>query len=137
MDGAFDGVAVSESLQESRVAVFATKDGGYDPGRRRSSGLRGHWLDASVGTAAQYPCRHDAGAMTATLILIIVVALLCVALVVILGILWAALHLGVSEDDHDQASQDARERFLHAGRCRITDLIGRPERPSLGRAREG
>jgi hypothetical protein len=38
--------------------------------------------------------------MTATFILIIVVALLCVALV-IFGILWAALRFGVGEDDDD------------------------------------
>jgi nitrogen fixation-related uncharacterized protein len=37
--------------------------------------------------------------MTAALVLIIVVALLCVALVAIFGILWAALHFGVGEDD--------------------------------------
>jgi hypothetical protein len=39
--------------------------------------------------------------MSATLVLIIVVALLCLALVVIFGILWAALHFGVGEDDDD------------------------------------
>ena len=39
--------------------------------------------------------------MTAALVLIIVVALLCVALVAIFGILWAALHFGVGEDDDD------------------------------------
>jgi hypothetical protein len=39
--------------------------------------------------------------MSATFVLITVVALLCVALIVIFGILWAALHLGVGEDDDD------------------------------------
>jgi nitrogen fixation-related uncharacterized protein len=39
--------------------------------------------------------------MTAALVLVIVVALLCVALVAIFGILWAALHFGVGEDDDD------------------------------------
>jgi hypothetical protein len=36
--------------------------------------------------------------MNATFILIIVVALLCVALI---AILWAALHFGVGDDDDD------------------------------------
>jgi hypothetical protein len=39
--------------------------------------------------------------MSATFVLIIVVALLCVALLVLFGILWAALHFGVGEDDDD------------------------------------
>jgi nitrogen fixation-related uncharacterized protein len=36
--------------------------------------------------------------MTATLVLITVVAL-CVALIAIFGILWGALHFGVDDDD--------------------------------------
>jgi nitrogen fixation-related uncharacterized protein len=39
--------------------------------------------------------------MTATLVLIIVVALLCIALIAIFVILWGALHFGVGEDDDD------------------------------------
>jgi hypothetical protein len=39
--------------------------------------------------------------MSAVLILIIAVALLCVALVAIFGALWAALHFGVGEDEDD------------------------------------
>jgi hypothetical protein len=39
--------------------------------------------------------------MTAALVLVIVVALLCVALVAIFGALWAALHFGVGEDGDD------------------------------------
>jgi hypothetical protein len=39
--------------------------------------------------------------MNATFILIIVVALLCVALIAMIGILWAALHFGVGDDDDD------------------------------------
>jgi hypothetical protein len=39
--------------------------------------------------------------MTAALVLVIVVALLCVALVAIFGVLWAALHFGVGEDEDD------------------------------------
>jgi hypothetical protein len=39
--------------------------------------------------------------MTAALVLIIVVALLCIVLVVIFGVLWAALRFGVGEDDDD------------------------------------
>jgi hypothetical protein len=38
-------------------------------------------------------------AMSAALVLIIVVALLCFALLVLFGALWAALHFGVGEDD--------------------------------------
>jgi hypothetical protein len=34
-----------------------------------------------------------------TAILIVVVALLCVALIGMFGLLWAALHFGVGEDD--------------------------------------
>jgi hypothetical protein len=45
--------------------------------------------------------RYPYGAMSATFVLIIVVALLCVALLVLFGILWAALHFGVGEDDDD------------------------------------
>jgi hypothetical protein len=41
------------------------------------------------------------GAMSAAFVLIIVVALLCVALLVLFGLLWAALHFGVGEDDDD------------------------------------
>jgi hypothetical protein len=60
-----------------------------------SSGTTGHhWL-----MAPQYP--YDAGAMSAASVLIIVVALLCVALVAVFGILWAALRFGVGEDDED------------------------------------
>jgi hypothetical protein len=39
--------------------------------------------------------------MTAALVLVIVVALLCVALVAIFGVLWAALHFGVGVDEDD------------------------------------
>jgi nitrogen fixation-related uncharacterized protein len=39
--------------------------------------------------------------MSAALVLIIVVALLCVALLALFGILWAALHFGIGEDDDD------------------------------------
>ena len=39
------------------------------------------------------------GAMSAALVLIIVVALLCVALLALFGLLWAALHFGVGHDD--------------------------------------
>jgi hypothetical protein len=45
--------------------------------------------------------RYGALAMTATLVLIIVVALLCVALLLPFGILWAALHFGVGKDEDD------------------------------------
>jgi hypothetical protein len=37
--------------------------------------------------------------MSATLVLVIVVALLCIALLVLLGTLWAALHFGVGDED--------------------------------------
>jgi hypothetical protein len=39
--------------------------------------------------------------MSAAVVLIVVVALLCVTLLVLFGILWAALHFGVGEDDDD------------------------------------
>jgi hypothetical protein len=39
--------------------------------------------------------------MTAPFILIVLVALMCVALIVIFGVLWAALRFGVGEDDDD------------------------------------
>jgi hypothetical protein len=39
------------------------------------------------------------GAMSAAFVLIIVVALLCVALLVLFGILWAALHFGEHDGD--------------------------------------
>jgi hypothetical protein len=39
--------------------------------------------------------------MSAAFVLIIVVALLCVALLVLFRLLWAALHFGVGEDDDD------------------------------------
>jgi hypothetical protein len=39
--------------------------------------------------------------MSAALILIIVVALLCIAMPVLFGALWAALHFGVGHDDDD------------------------------------
>jgi nitrogen fixation-related uncharacterized protein len=39
--------------------------------------------------------------MSAILIIVIVVALLCVGLVALYGILWAALHFGVGEDEDD------------------------------------
>jgi hypothetical protein len=51
--------------------------------------------------AALCPGRYDAAAMSAALVLIIVVALLCIALVAIFGCLWAALHFGIGEDDDD------------------------------------
>jgi hypothetical protein len=37
--------------------------------------------------------------MNATLILIIVIVQLCVALIAMFGILWAALHFGVGDDE--------------------------------------
>jgi hypothetical protein len=37
--------------------------------------------------------------MSAAFVLIMVIALLCVALFALLGLLWAALHFGVGEDD--------------------------------------
>jgi hypothetical protein len=46
-------------------------------------------------------CRYDAVVMSAALVLIIVVALLCVALLVLFGILWATLRFGVGEDEDD------------------------------------
>jgi hypothetical protein len=39
--------------------------------------------------------------MSAALVLIIVVALLCVALLLLFGISWAALRFGVGEDEDD------------------------------------
>jgi hypothetical protein len=39
--------------------------------------------------------------MSAAFVLIIVVALLCIAMLVLFGILWAALHVGVGHDDDD------------------------------------
>jgi hypothetical protein len=39
--------------------------------------------------------------MSVAFVLIVVVALLCVTLLVLFGILWAALHFGVGEDDDD------------------------------------
>jgi hypothetical protein len=39
--------------------------------------------------------------MSAAMVLIIVVALLCFALLVLFGALWAALHFGVGRDDDD------------------------------------
>jgi hypothetical protein len=40
-------------------------------------------------------------AMSAAFVLIIVVALLCIAMLVLFGVLWAALHFGVGHDDDD------------------------------------
>jgi hypothetical protein len=39
--------------------------------------------------------------MSAAFVLIIVVALLCVALLVLFGALWVALHFGVGREDDD------------------------------------
>jgi hypothetical protein len=39
--------------------------------------------------------------MSATFILVVVVALMCVALIAIFGVLWAALRSGVGEDADD------------------------------------
>jgi hypothetical protein len=39
--------------------------------------------------------------MSAALILIIIVAVLCVALLVLFGALWVALHFGVDHEDDD------------------------------------
>jgi hypothetical protein len=39
--------------------------------------------------------------MTAAVILIVVVALLCVALAAMIGILWATLHFGADKDKDD------------------------------------
>jgi nitrogen fixation-related uncharacterized protein len=39
--------------------------------------------------------------MSAALVIIIVVALLCIALLGLFGVLWAALHFGVGHDDDD------------------------------------
>jgi hypothetical protein len=41
------------------------------------------------------------GAMSAALVIIVVVALLCVGLLALFGLLWAALHFGAGEDDND------------------------------------
>jgi hypothetical protein len=40
-------------------------------------------------------------AMFAAMVLIIVVAVLCIALLALFGILWAALHFGAGEDEDD------------------------------------
>jgi hypothetical protein len=40
-------------------------------------------------------------AMSAAFVLIIVIPLLCVALLALVGILWAALHFDVGENDED------------------------------------
>ena len=45
--------------------------------------------------------RDRRGAMSAALILIIIVAVLCVALLVLFGALWVALHFGVGHEDDD------------------------------------
>jgi hypothetical protein len=39
--------------------------------------------------------------MSAAFVLVIVVALLCIALMALFGVLWAPLHFGVGEDDED------------------------------------
>jgi hypothetical protein len=39
--------------------------------------------------------------MSAALVLIIMIGLLCVALLALVGILWAALHFGVGHEDDD------------------------------------
>jgi hypothetical protein len=46
-------------------------------------------------------CTADVGRYDAATILIIVVALLCVAMLALFGVLWAALHFGVGHDDDD------------------------------------
>jgi hypothetical protein len=45
--------------------------------------------------------------MSATFVLIIVVALLCVTLLAVFGILWAAPHFGVCDDEDDWAKPAA------------------------------
>jgi hypothetical protein len=50
--------------------------------------------------AARPPSRrYDADAISAALV--IFVALLCIAMLAVFGLLWAALHFGVGEDDED------------------------------------
>jgi hypothetical protein len=39
--------------------------------------------------------------MSAAFVLIIVVAVLCITLLALFGILWAALHFGVGDDEDD------------------------------------
>jgi hypothetical protein len=39
--------------------------------------------------------------MSTAFVLVIVAALLCIALLALFGVLWAALHFGVGEDDDD------------------------------------
>jgi hypothetical protein len=39
--------------------------------------------------------------VSAAVVLIIVVALLCIALLALFGVLWAALHIGVGHKDDD------------------------------------
>jgi integral membrane sensor domain MASE1 len=51
--------------------------------------------------AARSPQERNDDAVSAAFVLIIVVALLCVAMLVLFGILWAALHFGVGHDDDD------------------------------------
>jgi hypothetical protein len=61
-------------------------------------------LPSNAASAARYTLAARAlrrGAMSAALVLIIVIALLCVALLALFGILWAALHFGIGEDDDD------------------------------------
>jgi hypothetical protein len=43
-------------------------------------------------------------AMSATLVLVILVALLCIDLLALFGMLWAALHFGVGDDDDQRTS---------------------------------
>jgi hypothetical protein len=42
---------------------------------------------------------YDAGVMSAALVIFL--ALLCIAMVALFGLLWAALHLGVGEDNEE------------------------------------
>ena len=52
-------------------------------------------------SAVRLPHERYDDAVSAAFVLIIVVALLCAALLVLFGILWAALHFGVGHDDDD------------------------------------
>jgi hypothetical protein len=77
-------------------------------GRNRARGARAPGRGASIDLAPRRKRRCTlaaralrCGAMSAAFVLIIVVALLCVALLALFGVLWAALHFGVGEDEDD------------------------------------
>jgi hypothetical protein len=88
---------VSQSLEEFRVPVRAMDDGQYAFQIFR---VGGEPRTLRRRRAVRPPSRRDdAGAVSAALV--IFVALLCVAMLAIFGILWAALHFGVGHDDDD------------------------------------